>query len=196
MIPVEILQEYGAIRLHLKKDEVLFIQDHEAYNYFQIEFGSIKMVNYNEDGTEFIQGVFKDGQSFGEPPLFGDFDYPASAVAVEKTSFWKLRKDHFFDLLRDHFEIHLKFSKTLSTRLCYKSIILNELASHNPEHRIITLLNYHKKTHDKEGEQIQVPFTRQEIANMTGLRVETVIRTIKNLEEQEKLKIVDRKIIF
>ena len=40
-----------------------------------------------------------------------------------------------------------------------------------------------------------VPVTRQEIADMTGLRVETVIRKVGLLEEQGKLYISDRKIL-
>ncbi|MBK8604199.1 MAG: winged helix-turn-helix domain-containing protein [Saprospiraceae bacterium] len=39
-----------------------------------------------------------------------------------------------------------------------------------------------------------VPYTRQQIANITGLRVETVIRTIIKLSGDNKLKIVNRKI--
>jgi CRP-like cAMP-binding protein len=36
--------------------------------------------------------------------------------------------------------------------------------------------------------------TRQQLANMTGLRVETVIRTIKQMEKDEKLSIVRGKV--
>jgi hypothetical protein len=40
------------------------------------------MNNYNLDGKEFIQGIFREGQSFGEPPLFADVKYPANAEAI------------------------------------------------------------------------------------------------------------------
>jgi CRP-like cAMP-binding protein len=42
--------------------------------------------------------------------------------------------------------------------------------------------------------QYTVPFTRQQLADMSGLRVETVIRTVKKMEEDGKLRIVGRKI--
>ena len=41
-----------------------------------------------------------------------------------------------------------------------------------------------------------VPFTRQQIADMSGLRVETVIRTVKKMEEEGKLRVISRKIAF
>lgn len=59
------------------------------------------------------------------------------------------------------------------------------------------LLEYYKtftENHDKYS--FIVPLTRQQLASMTGLRVETVIRTIKNIEKQEHLKIVGGKIHF
>ena len=41
-----------------------------------------------------------------------------------------------------------------------------------------------------------VPFTRQEIANFTGLRVETVIRVISKMKANKKIDIVNHKIYF
>ncbi len=60
----------------------------------------------------------------------------------------------------------------------------------------MTLLNYLKKegSSSTKSDKYQVPFTRQQIADMTGLRVETVIRAVKKLEDDGKLKIVGHKI--
>ena len=53
------------------------------------------MCNYNDDGREFIQGIFYNDQGFGEPPLFIDQLYPANAVAVEDTEIIYLPKNNF-----------------------------------------------------------------------------------------------------
>lgn len=42
----------------------------------------------------------------------------------------------------------------------------------------------------------EVSLTRQQLADLTGLRVETVIRTIKNLATKKKLEIINRKIFI
>jgi CRP-like cAMP-binding protein len=41
-----------------------------------------------------------------------------------------------------------------------------------------------------------VPFTRQQLADMTGLRVETVVRSIKAMEHKGVLEIEDGKILW
>ncbi|WP_374442914.1 helix-turn-helix domain-containing protein [Epilithonimonas sp.] len=42
----------------------------------------------------------------------------------------------------------------------------------------------------------KVPLTRQQMASLTGLCVETIIRTIKNMEKEKIIKICNRKIFY
>jgi len=40
------------------------------------------MNNFNDEGKEFIQSIFKKGDSFAEPSLFINCIYPANAEAL------------------------------------------------------------------------------------------------------------------
>jgi CRP/FNR family transcriptional regulator, cyclic AMP receptor protein len=202
MIDHLVLQSYGAKEISLQKDEAIFREGEEALNYFQVISGSIKMITNSPDGQEFIQGIFKINDSFGEPPLLCSFPYPSSAVALEPSVVIKLSKEKFLTLLRENFDIHLRLDQVLCQRLRYKSMVLSEISFYDPEHRITSLLNYLKADSADQGkrqdvvinEVYVVPFTRQQLADMSGLRVETVIRTVKRMEEDGKLKLVGRKI--
>lgn len=149
------------------------------------------MLTYNEDGREFVQGYFTEGQSFGEPPFFNRVPYPASAAAVTDAEVWRCPYAPFMNLLRDHFEVHLGITQALSGRLLYKAMMLSEIAVEEADHRLKTLIEYFARNTDdvKQGEPYRVPFTRQQLADMTGLRVETVIRSIKSMEQQRLLLI-------
>ncbi len=198
MISDAILRKYKAVIVKLKKGELLFHQGDQALNFLIVRSGTVKMVNYNEEGREFVQGYFTDGQSFGEPPLFNHLPYPASAVAVTDSEVWKCPFDVFKELLRENFDLHLKLTQVLSGRLIYKSIMLTEIAVEEAEHRLRTLIEYFLKNekHLKQGQLFKVPFTRQQLADMTGLRVETVIRTIKRMEQKNMLSLGDKGKIF
>ncbi|MCH9661316.1 MAG: Crp/Fnr family transcriptional regulator [Bacteroidetes bacterium] len=193
MISEQLLLTYNAIVKSFQSDAVIFYEGQPARYYTQIKTGGIKMFNLHENGKEFVQGVFKTGESFGEPPLFGNFNYPASAAATEPTALYMLGKDDFHRLLHDHFNIHLKFSEILSNRLSYKAMILKEISMHSPEHRILTLIDFLKEKELSQSKYL-VPLTRQELANLTGLRVETVIRAVKQLEAEGEIDIVNRKV--
>jgi CRP-like cAMP-binding protein len=198
MINDSILSQYHAIIVTLNKGDMLFQYGDVASAFFIVRSGRIKMSNYSDDGREFVQGYFTDGQSFGEPPFFSKGNYPASAIAMEKSDVWKIPYDDFIMLLKNNFDIHLELMQTLCNRLVYKSTMLSELAIEEAEHRLLTLIRYlvEHESH-RSAKPVKIAFTRQQLADMTGLRVETVIRSIKSLEQKRQLEIdLDGKIIW
>ena len=123
---------------------------------------------------------------FGEPPLFGAFKYPAHAEAVEKSTVWRLDKPSFLKLLKENPEEHLQITKRLAGRLHYKATMVAEISSENAEHRLLRLIDYFK-THIHSipaNKAYSVELSRQQMADLTGLRVETVIRAVKVLEKK------------
>lgn len=196
MINEELLQEFGAQIKEYSKNEIIFNQDENARNYFQIISGAVKMNNFNDDGKEFIQGIFYKGQSFGEPPLFIDVKYPANAVTLSESSLLVLPKVNLLKLLYQHPEIHLNITKSLANRLYYKAIIASEISNQEPEHRVLRFIDYLKDDVYKiTGKfNFKIDHTRQQIADILGLRVETVIRAVKNLEAKNEIQIIKRKV--
>lgn len=197
-IPPDLLRDYGAVVKNYHRHDDIFRERQVAFYYFQILTGLVKMVNHGEE-HDFIQGVFTDGESFGEPPMIGEFPYPASAIAISDTQLLALPRKHFIELLRGHFDIHLHFTMHMCQRVQQKSEILKALNLGQPEERILAAIDLLKSklSRDQYGQDnhFVVPVTRQELGDMTGLRVETVIRKVGLLEEQGKLQIAERKIL-
>ncbi len=196
MIPEEILLKHGAFVKQFEKEVTIFSENDTARNYYQIKTGVVKMNNFNDDGKEFIQGFFYKTQSFGEPPVFIDVKYPANATTLADSVIYVLPKENLTNLLKENIEIHLKITQNLAKRLYYKAIIASEISNQEPAHRIIRFIDYLKDdVHKIDGKfTFKVTYTRQQISDILGLRVETIIRAIKNLEKQGALKIEKRKI--
>ena len=144
VFPSKTLEKYHAKLVSLRKDQALFHEGDPATDYFQVEKGSVKMYSVSREGQEFIQGIFNAGESFGEPALIAKFPYPGSVVAIEETKVWKLPGDYFLQMLKENFDLHLKMDQVLCQRLRYKSMVLSEISSYEPEHRIISLFKYYK----------------------------------------------------
>lgn len=195
-IPADLLEQYGASVVHVEKDQVLFQQGDQALFFHVVRSGCVKMTVYNEKGREFVQGYFSDGESFGEPPFFCQGQYPASAVVVESGSIWRCAYQDFLNLLAEHPGIHLLVTQTLCKRLVYKATMLGAVAVEEARFRLQTLIEYLWKASEEQENPYKVPFTRQQLADMTGLRVETVIRVIKGMEEDGVLKIRRGKIYW
>ncbi|MCE3282643.1 MAG: transcriptional regulator, Crp/Fnr family [Chitinophagaceae bacterium] len=195
MIDTDILLTYGGTYKKVQKGEVIFREGGSALFYHQLVEGRVRWINVDDDGREIIQHIIEPGECFGELPLFDTEPYAASAVADEECLLIRLHHSTFGQLLKDQPTVMAAFTRLLSQRLRFKFMLVKELSSYSPGHRIIALINYMKKNKINMCPKCnKLLLTRQQLANMTGLRVETVIRAIKELEEKKFLSIQKGKV--
>lgn len=188
MINIDTMVAWGATYKKISRGEIIFLEGALCSFYYQLVTGMVRWVNINDEGKEFIQTIIEPGECFGELPLFDDEPFAATAIADEDSVIIRLHRSTFLQLLKESPELHFTFTKLLTQRLRFKFLILKELANHNPENSISTLLNYFKQTQRNICTKCnRIKLTRQQIADMTGLRVETVIRTIKTLHTKGQL---------
>ncbi|MEO8416127.1 MAG: Crp/Fnr family transcriptional regulator [Ginsengibacter sp.] len=197
MIDVETLLGLGATYKNIVADEMIFEEGTECYYYYQLVSGSVRWIHISEEGKEFIHDMIEPGECFGEFPLFDDAPYAASAIASIDSIMLRLNKQSFQQLLKDEPVILFAFTKLLVERLRFSFLLSKDLAGHKPIEKICSLLTYlkiHKKYFCPNCNLVKL--TRQQIANMTGLRVETVIRSIRQLEVIGRLQIQKGKVYY
>lgn len=196
-IDMELLSSFGGeIKLY-KKGEIIFREGDHALYYFQISEGKVKLNNYDDEGKEFIQNIFGKKQSFGDSMIFLDKFYPINAISLEHSKIIRVPKNNFLELLDKHPNISLGMNACLSQRLYYKILMTQNMSSTNPVLRLKGLMEYLKSYYEDDCQHcFRIELTRQQIANLTGLRVETVIRVLKRMEKDNLLKIVNRKILY
>lgn len=195
MIDIDTLLAWGGVYKKIKAGEIIFQEGNYSSLYYQLVEGKARWVNINDQGKEFIQTFIEPGECFGEFALFDDEPFAATAIANEDSVVIRLHKSSFYKILKGNIDLHFAFSKLLTQRLRFKFLILKELASHNPENSISALLKYfkdHQKNICIKCNKLQL--TRQQIADMTGLRVETVIRTMKTMQHKGEIRITKGKV--
>jgi len=192
----QLLIELGGVEKFYERGEYIFDEGAEPRFFFSIVSGSVRVFNVNKEGKEFTQGLFSDGQCFGEAPMVLGKRYPSSAAALRDTHIIRLSRDKFLTSLNEYPSMQRIFIEILATRIYNKAVTTREIVNNPPEVRIIGFLNYHKQSVESGSDPVYIPFTRQEIADFTGLRVETVIRAIKKMEKDGLLIIDKRKIYY
>ena len=187
----ELLDRNSSISFYKKGETIYHAETPPRWVYF-IKSGKVKMVTMNNDGHEFIQGIFHSNDYFGEPALLLNKPYLAFTIALQDTEIIAVSREEFFSFLEKDNDFSMRLILNLSNRLFYKSMMLEELANEQANHRIETLLKYLLKE-VAPGEELKV--TRQQMADMSGLRVETVIRIIKLPSSQKGFKLKGGKIV-
>lgn len=120
-----------------------------------------------------------------------------NAIAKTDCIILKLPKSNFLNMLSTNRELMFTIFRHLSDRLFDKYVMLFNNSSTDPVSKIKSLMDYYKDSSLKQNPySYTVPLTRQQIANLTGLRVETVIRTIKKMAQEKILKLDGRTIFY
>ena len=190
IIDIDTLLAWGAAYKKVSAGEIIFKQGHACFFYHQLVSGKVKWMNIDEGGKECIHSIIEPGESFGEFPLFDDGPFAATAVAGEDCVLVRLHKPTFLQLIKENTAIHFAITQMLSKRLRFKFAVIESFAAHCPENMIATLLKQLKlEKKNFCGDCNQLNLTRQQIADMTGLRVETVIRTMRNMHDKGELVI-------
>lgn len=195
ILSIDLLLAWGATYKKVSAGERIFSEGAECRFYHQVVEGTVKCVNINDDGKEFIQNIAEAGESFGELPLFDGEAYAATAIAEADSIIIRLHKPVFIKLLEESTDLHFAFSRLLSESIRFKFLLLKTITCEDPCKRIRALLNYFKNTNKHLCQDCsQLKLTRQQIASMTGLRVETVIRTMRHMHEDGELTITKGKV--
>ncbi|SMO72866.1 cAMP-binding domain of CRP or a regulatory subunit of cAMP-dependent protein kinases [Chryseobacterium rhizoplanae] len=196
IISEDLLLSHGATYEEFHTKDVIFSEGTLPRFYFQVVKGTVELNNFQEDGREFIQGIISDGQSLGESLLFIEQPYPMNAIAKTDCKILKLPASDFLSLVQQNKDVMMTVFKFMSERLLYKYIMLFSIASGDPQMKIKTLLDYIKTINGYKEQSFIVPYTRQQLANLTGLRVETVIRTIKKMADFRIIRLNKKKIEY
>ncbi|MGD1317713.1 Crp/Fnr family transcriptional regulator [Chryseobacterium sp. 2R14A] len=196
VIDVKLLLLYESEELTIAADEIVFNEGSQSDHYYQIKSGSVKLVN-SFSGAEFTHAYSYKGDSLGEEFLLSNHPFSYTAIARKNTVVFRLSRNKFLQIIHKYPDAQFNLLQIMGARMRYKNIMMYAIATLAPRQKILAFLKLYKEFKYYPGSlPYEIPFTRQEIANMIGIRVETVIRNIKELEKNGELKIIKRKIFI
>ncbi|WP_139423206.1 Crp/Fnr family transcriptional regulator [Chryseobacterium mulctrae] len=198
-IQIELLHTMGATEEDYNPGDYIFRENSIPQFYYQIITGEVKLSNYNSDGKEFIQNILTCKDALGESMLFTEKAYPINAIALTSCTTIKVPKTIILNYLTKNPEIYLNICKSLAERLNHKFLLMQKISSPNAAERLKEVIELMKKEQHHNNVKpftFEVPVTRQQLASLTRLCLETTIRTIKKMERQNILCIRNRKILI
>ena len=180
-----------AVERSFMPDEFIFWEGDTPQWFYIIAEGKVKVLKHSSLGREFIISFFGPGEMFGEVAVFENKPYPASAQAATATKVVGIKRENLLTFLSTHPQIALKIINVLGGRLRDAQSRLRDLAGERIEQRLASVL---LMLSTKLGPTL--PFTRQEIADMVGATIETVIRAMSQLKERGIIRSLRGKVII
>ncbi|MDM5189131.1 Crp/Fnr family transcriptional regulator [Bacillus sp. DX4.1] len=180
-----------------KKGQPLIHEGEKLDTLFIINKGQVKLSKLTIQGKEQILHILTSGECFCELNIFNcDEKSNFSAYAMEDTKICMLTKDNMDHIMERNPGIALKLLKTVTKRLAHTENLAQNLATNNPEVRIAYIIlefceKYGEDT-DK-GILINLPLTREEIANYIGVTRETISRKFSKFEDLGLITLIGNK---
>lgn len=173
------------------------IYEGEAFNSLVIlNQGQVKAFRTTLEGKEQIFYIFSDGDFFGERNLLRNQASGYSIKALEETRVCLIHKDDFQILLKEYPDIAIKIMEELSNRLDHLENVVESMGTRTVDSRISSvLLEFADKfgTANSRGVLIDLPLSREGIANYIGITRETVSRKMSMLQDDGVLEIIGNK---
>jgi CRP-like cAMP-binding protein len=198
--PEALASAAGRSRRHrADRGERLFLEADPADRVGLVLSGRLKLVQLSADGREVILRLVGPGGLFGAVALFEHAAYPASAVVMEDVEVLLWSGDALRGAMLETPQLALNALRLLSARLGRMQDRVRELATERVERRIaraVLRLVRHAGRRTDDGVQIDMPVTRQEIAELTGTTLFTVSRVLSSWEESGLVRTGRQKVVI
>ncbi len=170
------------------KGAFFFHQEDTAEHLYLLADGRVKMGQLAEDGQQVTMRIIVPGQLFGGVAVLGGkAPYPVSAEAMEPSVGLCWKGEFLLGLARRDPGLGLNMTELMFAHLQEMQNRFRELATERVERRVArTLLRLASQAGRKvkEGLLIDLPLSRQEVAEMTGTTLFTVSRLLSEWERR------------
>jgi CRP/FNR family transcriptional regulator len=179
----EELQEISKITIieKFQKDNIVFYEG-EAPEYFYLLIdGFTKVYKVDPKGTEIVLHNFVGTTLIAEMATIEGFNFPATCICVEDSTFALIKKDQFLKILQTNAKISFKVTKSLTRKIKEMDGLLNRSLIFDATTKVASYIYDNSKVFKNKKNKI--------IATELHMTPETLSRILKKLKD---LKIIDK----
>lgn len=170
------------VRVAFGRDEVIYAEEEPADSIYRIINGTVRLCRYTADGRRHIVEFLLPGDLTG---LLECADHPVTAEAVDEVHMIVYPRNAFDRLASAEPNIRRRVLCHLSSNILETQRHLFVISCQNAKERVASfLLRMADRMDVFQGQRLDLPMGRQDIADHLGLTVETVCRAITQLKDQ------------
>ncbi len=188
-----IYSDLSSRTLSFQEKDVIFLEGDDLYNSYMIEQGLVKVSKITINGEEKIFDIFgpKDFLALVSM-LRGDVKYIATATCLTEVSVKQLEKINVLDAYSNNNKFKdICMSCAMTRTNLFQSQLFNSSNS-DIESRILLVLEYLSEkfgTLQDEQYRVHLPFSKTTLANIIGIRRETLSRRLTKMQKSGLLEI-------
>lgn len=164
-----------------------FQQGEEALILYIITQGRVKLTKVTENGDQIIINYFGPGQGLGIIVALSEMAYPLSAEAIEPCEAVAWHRDTIKAMMYHNSRLAVNGLEMVAKRFMQLQEQFSDVATKQVEQRVARTLLRLARQFGKRNEQgilIDIPLSRQSLAEMTGTNLYNVSRILSRWERE------------
>ena len=165
-------------------EQRIYFEGDAGEHLYLVATGKVKLVRNTTSGREVLLDILRGGEYFGNLSVMSGDAYAETAIAQTDCCILQISGQAFEKILNRYPDVTIKVLKAVGQRLEESQEIIKQLSVYSVDQRIAAaLVRLAKKLGEPKQKSvlIQLPFSRQDLAAMTGTTVETVSRVMSRL---------------
>jgi CRP-like cAMP-binding protein len=186
--PVEIADiNHRFVDRDIPAEQAIYFEGDPGEYLYLVAVGKVKLMRHTPSGRDVLLDVLRGGEYFGNLSVPGGRGYTETATAQTDCCILQISSSNFERILSTYPDVTMKVLQAVGQRLEDSQEIVKQLSVYSIEQRIAAaLIRLAKKMGEQRGGGmlIQLPFSRQDLAAMTGTTIETVSRVMSRFSGQ------------
>ena len=167
--------------------DVFFHEADPAGAFFVVQTGTVKLTQPTPEGHQVVLRLLGPGEAFGGVAAFSGGRYPVTAEAVTEVTAFEWAGPAMAALMERYPQITMNALRFVAARLHELQVRYRQLATEKVERRVArALIRLVQEAGRKveSGVLIDLPLSREDIAQMTGTTLYTVSRILARWEAE------------
>lgn len=179
-----------------KKNEIIYLQDDEAHNFYLLKSGRVRLFFTAMNGNELTMKILAADDIFGDASYFSRTARITSASALSDIELYAVELDDLIPHLTEHPELIADLLDTMARTIRLFSIQVYSMgflsADKKVAHILVQLGSYFKQNSSEP--YYRIDYSHQELADLIGIARVTTTKELKKFEQRGWISLAYRNI--
>lgn len=192
--PAEIIDKWE-VKDYDKGEVICYQGELSDYFYYLIE-GYLNIYLMAENGSKYVQSIYKSGDYFGELEIFNQQPYVCTVETLTAARIIRLERKYFMEWIKKDHDYLLYLTKTLCDSFYKLSHKAGEDMLYSLRYRICNYLGYKVEEKGSSSKRIELQIDRKQLSDQLAVTKRSINRVLKNLSEKEIIELKNSSIII
>ena len=178
------------------KDYIICNQGEKSNYFYYIVEGYLSIYRMAEDGSKYIQSIYKPGNYFGELEIFNQEPYVCAVRTMTESKIIRLYRDYFMEWIKKDQDYLLYLTKTLCDNFYELSKKAGEDMLYSLKHRVCNYIVFRLHQADKMENGVKIKVDKRQLANRLAVTKRSVNRVFRKIAKDGIVKLIKGKILI